>query len=313
MRENSSKFLTIKQVAAWVLPAEIETEELKAPPPPLQRGSVWKPAQVEYIWDSMARMFPIGTFILSKRSNEPGHPQRSFAFGAEQQEFHRDNYAFDLLDGQQRSTAIALGFFNVWSQERRDVDAKTTLIDTPLALWVDIASTALNDLPADGRQFLFRVTTRSHPWGYRRNDQTKTLSESNCREAREQYKLACDDNNLEFKIGQVPLYHTWPWDATAPVPLPLLLQSLSTPTPRESLLAALSRYLPYWNSDVPLKTGLSRDWRSDVTSRLTGTFVDKDWIDSIILSFGQLISDTVNGTTYSIPSIIFDPHPEMHR
>ena len=33
--------------------------------PELQRGLVWKPAQVELLWDSILRGFPIGSFLLS--------------------------------------------------------------------------------------------------------------------------------------------------------------------------------------------------------------------------------------------------------
>jgi uncharacterized protein with ParB-like and HNH nuclease domain len=33
--------------------------------PALQRGLVWKPAQVELLWDSILRGFPIGSFMFS--------------------------------------------------------------------------------------------------------------------------------------------------------------------------------------------------------------------------------------------------------
>ena len=33
--------------------------------PALQRGLVWKPKQVELLWDSLLRGFPIGLFMLS--------------------------------------------------------------------------------------------------------------------------------------------------------------------------------------------------------------------------------------------------------
>ena len=56
--------------------------------PPLQRGLVWKPNQVEMLWDSILRGFPIGSFMLSDA----------------------DDGKFFLLDGQQRFNAISLGY-----------------------------------------------------------------------------------------------------------------------------------------------------------------------------------------------------------
>src|SRR5712691_8579276 len=35
--------------------------------PPIQRGAVWKVAQVERLWDSLLRGFPIGSFVLAPR------------------------------------------------------------------------------------------------------------------------------------------------------------------------------------------------------------------------------------------------------
>ena len=312
MPDNTPKFLTIKQVAAWVLPGEMKIEGLKAAPPPLQRGSVWKPSQVEHIWESILRGFPIGNFLLAPRSTQIGSTQKSYMFGREQQNQHREEYAFDLLDGQQRSTAIAIGFLNAWSGERRGMNMKDALLDAPLALWIDIVSTALKGLSADGRQFLFRVTTRSHPWGYRRADPSRTLTAPDCRRAREEYKIVSSENSLAFKAGQIPLHHTWPWDSTAPVPLPLLIESLSTSNPREALLASLKRDLPYWENQYPLKTAFSDNWKEAVILRLRNV-TDSDWIDALISAFYRLLGGGSNGQKYSIPAIVYDQPREIFR
>ena len=71
--------------------------------PALQRGLVWKAKQVEFLWDSILRGFPIGGFILSE--NNGNH--------------------YDLMDGQQRFNAIGLGF------EEPEKSAKSIL-------WIDI-------------------------------------------------------------------------------------------------------------------------------------------------------------------------------
>jgi hypothetical protein len=59
--------LTIPQIAAWALPLS----QGEPPPnplavlPPLQRGPVWKPGQVERLWDSLVRGLPVGSLLLS--------------------------------------------------------------------------------------------------------------------------------------------------------------------------------------------------------------------------------------------------------
>lgn len=55
--------------------------------PTVQRGSVWNARQVEFLWDSIFRGFPIGAFIVRKNNDK----------------------SYDLLDGQQRYNALLLG------------------------------------------------------------------------------------------------------------------------------------------------------------------------------------------------------------
>jgi hypothetical protein len=72
---------TLKEISEWAK----DDSEVKIPA--IQRGLVWKPHQVELLWDSILRQFPIGAFILSQKEN-----------------------MCDLIDGQQRWNAIALGY-----------------------------------------------------------------------------------------------------------------------------------------------------------------------------------------------------------
>ena len=75
---------TLREVASWT------KDESPVSIPSLQRGLVWKPQQVELLWDSILRQFPIGTFTLAD-SVDGDHP-------------------YSLLDGQQRWNAISSGF-----------------------------------------------------------------------------------------------------------------------------------------------------------------------------------------------------------
>ena len=50
---------TLKEISEWVKDGSLVDI------PALQRGLVWKPKQVELLWDSLLRGFPIGSFMLS--------------------------------------------------------------------------------------------------------------------------------------------------------------------------------------------------------------------------------------------------------
>ena len=84
------KFYSLEEISKWQLS---ENNNIKLPA--LQRSFVWKPYQIETIWDSILRGFPIGSFLLSNSNNED----------------------LFLLDGQQRATSIALGFYNPWEND----------------------------------------------------------------------------------------------------------------------------------------------------------------------------------------------------
>ena len=55
---------TLKEMSDWTR----TDSEVKIPA--IQRGLVWKPHQVELLWDSILRKFPIGAFTLSHLHTE---------------------------------------------------------------------------------------------------------------------------------------------------------------------------------------------------------------------------------------------------
>ena len=132
---------SLKEIANWA------DENSKIKLPNVQRDFVWKPSQIEDLWDSILRGYPIGSFVLSKseKSNK-----------------------LELLDGQQRATTIALGFAAKTFRES----------ERYIRLFIDLAWEPPQE---DNRKFLFRVITASHPWGYKISDNTKTL-DSTCKE-----------------------------------------------------------------------------------------------------------------------------------
>lgn len=103
--------------------------------PNIQRGLVWKSMQMELLWDSILRGFPIGSMlVLDKDGNGGG----------------------DILDGQQRANAIITGF------NKNEIlgDKKPTNI-----LWLDLNYKG-SESDKERRRYGIRLTNASHPWGY---------------------------------------------------------------------------------------------------------------------------------------------------
>ena len=137
---------TLEEIAGWC-----NTQNSEIEIPPLQRGLVWKPKQVELLWDSILRGFPIGSFMLSE--------------GKEQTK------SYSLLDGQQRYNAIAIAYNNKGQNKDESI------------LWIDIKHKKTND-----RKFWIKASTSAHPWGY--DDEHKRLSAGDCRKALDQFRLS---------------------------------------------------------------------------------------------------------------------------
>ncbi|MFD3000419.1 DUF262 domain-containing protein [Pontibacter toksunensis] len=222
----------LSDIASWQLNSDKSPVDL----PPLQRSFVWKVSQIEAVWDSLLRGFPVGAFLLSKSEDEK----------------------LFLLDGQQRATSIALGHYNPWtSSDTKFWSLKKA--NTPV-VWIDLAPKDKTNT----QKFVLRVVTQSHPWGYQRIDHSKPLSVSDRRNALDLFKVSSDNKteryiNLSNKI-------TFPYDANLPVPLSFLIESISACDDandrknafwKDRLLAMCEKYLPckhirtkYLNSEL---------------------------------------------------------------
>lgn len=199
--------LTVPEIAAWQIADDrlVQVGPKENPVitelPALQRGAVWKAQQVEEVWDSLVRGFPVGAFLVSPIDVNKDYGKADFRYkedGVPESTHH-------LLDGQQRATAIALGFLDLWRDNRKDDD----LIKG--ALWVDLKTPPKNrDV-----EFVFRVLTKSHPWGYTRDYRRQTLHLEDIRQSVEAFGIK--------KLSDVKLKDVWPKDAFAPVPVVFLL------------------------------------------------------------------------------------------
>ena len=126
---------SLRQIASWT------SNNSDVLIPALQRGLVWKPRQVELLWDSILRGFPIGSFMLSDIVNNEGAGK------------------YYLMDGQQRYNAISIGF--------------NTGPDARAVLWIDLIPPSSK---SSTRTFWIKATTTPHPWGYKNDDDANRLN-----------------------------------------------------------------------------------------------------------------------------------------
>lgn len=172
--------------------------------PPLQRGLVWDPSQIEMFWDSLMRGFPFGSIVIARPLKN-----QILQNGGMKPDYH-------LLDGQQRCDAITWGFVESNLPEAKDQ-----------MLWLDL-------LPGDllknlTRKYLFRVSTRAHPWGFGRNDSGSMLGVRDRFEFLERWRELHDDYSSENTscgdkaIRPLP-NNSIPQDSILPVPVADLIK-----------------------------------------------------------------------------------------
>ena len=170
---------TLSEIADWAKGNSLVTI------PALQRGLVWKPSQVELLWDSILRGFPIGSFLLSDITDD------------------QNKGKYYLMDGQQRFNAISLGF--------------NTIENARAMLWLDLNPPQVKN---STRSFWIKTTTIPHPWGFKNDDECTRLNTSEKREALDRFGLMGNIYNNEFSLKR-----TWPIEAGAPIPLYCLLRA----------------------------------------------------------------------------------------
>lgn len=254
---QSENILSLRDIASWQFPKLARDLPQGRPPmvaaiPSLQRGAVWRPNQVELLWDSILRGFPIGSLVVTpllkpQKSRGGAHvlkPQKSCG-GA-----HVDNlpwgddaYTHHLLDGQQRVNAIALGYLDppFASTASKQVEPHTLL-------WLDLAPQGAEPLSlgsvkgfeSSTRSYLLRVTTQAHPWGFKVSDEKEPtrLEHWQAREAKAIFLGTQGDTHDR------PLPHQgWPIAANAPIPLAWALEAAhkvaATTAPERALWEAV--------------------------------------------------------------------------
>lgn len=185
LQQMENRNYSLTQIADWLLrPKDVCL-------PVIQRGFVWRPSQIENLWDSIFRDYPIGAFMLTSEGRNKM-----------------------LLDGQQRATSVALGFYNPW---KSDINSMGNAKNLPV-LWIDIAP----EDKTSSSEFVFRAVTRSHPWGYQIKYNNNILSVNDRRNASMQYaELFGEEIYTQLKPQQ-----RLPYDAYLPMPLCFMWDAL---------------------------------------------------------------------------------------
>ena len=200
---NASYSLSLGGIASWYSgTCSTDKPEIRASVPLLQRGLVWRPQQIELLWDSIFRGFPIGAFVVCKKINA-------------QQRGTGEGVTHHLLDGQQRCNAIALGFTDPFPE-----NGSTSSQETSSIIWLDLQPQI--DINSS-REYLVRVTTRAHPWGYAENDGADVLSTNDIRTSLKNIP-GIDPSCLDYTDKKrFLLYQLFPHRAKTPIPLAWLL------------------------------------------------------------------------------------------
>lgn len=189
---SETKSYTLREISEW---QQLSGEQSKITLPNLQRGFVWKPNQIEALWDSIFRGYPIGAILMSID----------------------ENCNRNLLDGQQRCTSIALGHFSPFDENKIDF---LSLKEYKPSVWIDLAPRQI----VNGQKFIFRCLTQSHPWGYQING--TTLSMSDRRNALAFFNEKHEENEEQEieRYTDLKSKNINPWDAKYPIPLAYILE-----------------------------------------------------------------------------------------
>lgn len=198
---QSFDFISLQKLAQGYLEDDGERIALAG----FQRGAAWKAANVEDLWDSLLRWFPIGSILVARTSEfqKVGYRERQLSRSADYTKISQedsDEEIFILIDGQQRSNAIALGFLP-WSHPKaKEAGAR---------LWVDLGEPANKQI----KLYEFYLCTSNDPFGEGITKAQKRLALKNIG------KEGMDDS-------EISLAETFPARAKLPLPFAELVNAI---------------------------------------------------------------------------------------
>lgn len=283
---NSIPSVKLQEIADWQLDPAAFTNDLRVDLPKLQRGFVWEPKRIINLWDSLLRGFPIGSLLLSEIGDKDSPENQSGQYW--------------LLDGQQRVTSIAMGFYNPWEGHAYladNTEKQGWSLKVIPVLWIDILPEKSKD---EEKLFFPFLVTQSHPWGYRQSGEVLPWGDR--------------QRALQIFIGtaaaapytSLALKNAFPWEANLPVPLAFLIKCAgikpcSEAQFKESLLSQCRLLPEAWQSRFGSKlSGLSEH---NLTSLLEACLSLNDC--SVHLNYLNLRTRGNDGVDRNDNSILF--------
>lgn len=250
---NNVRTFSIKKIGSW----QYLKSESKVSLPALQRGFVWDARRIENLWDSLLKGYPIGSFLMV--SDKPQE-------------------AFQLLDGQQRATAISIGMYNPWIQ----TDAHFWRITGCPVLWLEI-NTETDD-------HHFKIVTPSQPWGYdKQSERLKATDRKRAYDAMIQPQISVGDHR---KYYELPLKHSWPWMAKVPIPFSFFFED---DLDYSNIPAAKEAFLRKCHTRLQHVKGMSGDKSEERYKRAVDTFLGPKNVlsDMLFERIGTLLTNDV--------------------
>ncbi|MBD5626174.1 MAG: hypothetical protein HDQ90_01505 [Desulfovibrio sp.] len=254
---NAPRALDLEEVASWKVNCPDAGEQKIA----LKAGSAgfnWSAQDVENFWEAVVSGRPLGSFTLRRGDGLPV-----------------------LEDGEQRATAVALGFYDPWEKnadaweglQKEGMRRFSPQPEGPRGiLWIDLARPA-----QAGVSYVFRLVTHDEPWGFLRNRKghlpahgARLAWENFIRVIRCQKEIPANESLPAWASGDtLPLAWAWPWDAKTPMPFSLLceLAGIATPEWEEFLLFSIENN-PMWQLDCPMPTAATHCWKEKICQLL---------------------------------------------
>lgn len=253
INNNKKNFvIPINEIACW--PKGVKsTEGVLGEVPVLQRGLVWDQAQIELLWDSILRGIPIGSIVLSEITDSIKDQKKG-------KEVKLSDATHFILDGQQRCNAITMGFNELPKEGSFDS-----------IIWFDLNTDYLNTNST--REFLIRLTTLAHPWGFNKSDEAGRLGVGRIREKMKEIITGKEiDEEIDFAEMKKPLpRELFPFEANFPVPISILLNAEDN---------------NFWNNVKSELTKLDKagfGWAKNAIEYIEGENINKNKIQQAIL------------------------------
>lgn len=136
--------------------------------PSIQRGFVWRPVKIVTLWDSLLRGMPFGSLLLNDMKPDEMVRGVDEKAAKELERVRKDEKVLGLLDGQQRTLAMKIG----WPGEHQPTDH---------CIWIDLSEDGHRGAP-----FEFRITTNNQKFGFARDTHGR-MGISDRRDANEEW------------------------------------------------------------------------------------------------------------------------------